>query len=397
MKLLYVHDHYFMTHRSGAVYSASGSFPAAIWARYLSAFASITVVGRDGGQCDDTPSSRVLSSAQRVDFCLMQNMSTFNALVGVNKAIRAQIAELVRTHHAIILRLPSRYGELVAREARRQNRSYAVEMVGCAFESYYNYGTLLGKLVAPFAYLSTRYFTVRAEAVLYVTQFFLQQRYPTKAQMTTFCSNVELDAVDAAVLQTRLARIAAARGVPIAIGLIGHFMADYKGVDTAIRMLATLRVAGCNCELHIVGRGEPAPYLALAKQLAVAEYTHFLGVLPGAKAIAPWLDSMDYYIQPSRIEGLPRALVEAMSRGLPAVASRVGGIPELLKRDYLAAKEDVAGLSERLLVLMRDSKATAQAAQDNFIHAQSYEKSRLDKRRTAFWQAYAASLKQGGS
>jgi glycosyltransferase involved in cell wall biosynthesis len=48
-----------------------------------------------------------------------------------------------------------------------------------------------------------------------------------------------------------------------------------------------------------------------------------------------WLDAIDIYVQPSRQEGLPRALIEAMSRGLPAFGARTGGIPELIDEKFL--------------------------------------------------------------
>ncbi len=48
-----------------------------------------------------------------------------------------------------------------------------------------------------------------------------------------------------------------------------------------------------------------------------------------------WLETIDIYTQPSRQEGLPRALIEAMSRGLPAFGARTAGIPELLEKEFI--------------------------------------------------------------
>ena len=59
-----------------------------------------------------------------------------------------------------------------------------------------------------------------------------------------------------------------------------------------------------------------------------------MGSLPHNE-VFEWLDTIDIYAQPSRQEGLPRALIEAMSRGLPAFGARTGGIPELLEPDYI--------------------------------------------------------------
>jgi len=66
----------------------------------------------------------------------------------------------------------------------------------------------------------------------------------------------------------------------------------------------------------------------------------FEGVLSRSD-VFDWLDEIDVYVQPSRTEGLPRALIEAMSRACPAIGSAVGGIPELLPRSCLFGPRDV--------------------------------------------------------
>ena len=57
------------------------------------------------------------------------------------------------------------------------------------------------------------------------------------------------------------------------------------------------------------------------------------------------------YIQPSRIEGLPRALIEAMSRGCACVGSSVGGIPELLNNQYIHEVNDYNSLAVKIFDL----------------------------------------------
>src|SRR5690625_396249 len=48
-----------------------------------------------------------------------------------------------------------------------------------------------------------------------------------------------------------------------------------------------------------------------------------------------WLETIDLYAQPSRQEGLPRALIESMSRGVPAFGANTAGIPELLENEFI--------------------------------------------------------------
>ncbi len=84
-----------------------------------------------------------------------------------------------------------------------------------------------------------------------------------------------------------------------------------------------------NCHLLIAGRGPLEKYLKeLVDELGLASQVHFLGYRTDIPEI---LKTLDVFVLPSRREGLPMALLEAMASGLPVVASRVGGIPEILE------------------------------------------------------------------
>ena len=91
---------------------------------------------------------------------------------------------------------------------------------------------------------------------------------------------------------------------------------------------------------------------------------------------------MDVYVQPSRQEGLPRAVVEAMSRALPAIGTCVGGIPELLPPERLYASGDVRALAG--IISGFTHKSLESEAQRNFAHAAEYARDVLDARREAF-------------
>jgi len=107
------------------------------------------------------------------------------------------------------------------------------------------------------------------------------------------------------------------------------------------RLPADARVA-------IAGRGEEEARLrALATELGVADRLHLLGLRDDVDRL---LTAADVFVQPSRHEGLPLAVLEAMGHGLPVVASRVGGLPE-------AVEDGVSGL----LVPPGDPEALARA------------------------------------
>ena len=102
-----------------------------------------------------------------------------------------------------------------------------------------------------------------------------------------------------------------------------------------------------------------------------------------------WLDHIDVYLQPSFKEGLPRALVEAMSRGCPAIGSRCAGIPELLPQDCLIEPGEVGALSGQLLRAANDATWRAAQALRNWTEAKTYSRAVLEAQRSAFWKTFA--------
>jgi glycogen(starch) synthase len=101
-----------------------------------------------------------------------------------------------------------------------------------------------------------------------------------------------------------------------------------KGVDTLIRALPLLPPAA---SVLLVGDGPERPALQrLAGELGVADRVTVTGFLP--HGMVPGLVAgADVVVLPSRYEELGTALVEAMAAGRPVVATRVGGIPELVR------------------------------------------------------------------
>ena len=106
-----------------------------------------------------------------------------------------------------------------------------------------------------------------------------------------------------------------------------------KGQAGLLRALAKLRATQPELRLRLVGDGpDRAALESLAKELELSDAVVFAGRLPEDDTLAE-IARADLLVLPSFMEGLPIVLMEAMAVGVPVIASRVAGIPELVEDD----------------------------------------------------------------
>jgi glycosyltransferase involved in cell wall biosynthesis len=160
-----------------------------------------------------------------------------------------------------------------------------------------------------------------------------------------------------------------------------------------LRALARVRDRFADFEFHVLGHGDPSRYLELARSLGIEAFVNFCGTLPAGGPVRAWLDAVDIYVQPSWAEGLPRSLLEALSRGCPALGSSVGGIPELLESRCLHRPGDDARLAQ-LLLEVREPHVMLELARRNFTVASQFAAAELDARRRRFWSSFANGIAQ---
>lgn len=116
-------------------------------------------------------------------------------------------------------------------------------------------------------------------------------------------------------------------GAPV-IGTVGR-LNEIKRQDVLLRAFARLRTPGPEPHLLLVGDGPlRADLEKLAGELGVVGRVHFAGYQDHTP---PYLHAMQLFALTSRSEGMPQALLEACVAGVPVVASRVGGIPEVIE------------------------------------------------------------------
>lgn len=386
MVFAFVHDHVFFRSADGVYYS-DGKLVAKSWDRYLERCAKLYVICRVVDVAAQADLEKLdVSSREGVEFVPVDGVSQFSVLIRNSFVNFKKISSVFCGSDLVVLRVPSFVSLLAYLAIVRLRAKYCVEVVASASDSLLSVLGKKGFFVAWFLEGVTKKIVKNATGALYVTQHFLQNKYPN-SRVQAIASNIELDSVDSGVLETR--RVSKIDCGLVRLGLIGSYTQTYKGIDLAIHAISFLRDSRKRYVLDVVGKGDASELLELAKSLGVEDRVNFLGTKKAGYDIYQWLDTVDIYVQPSRTEGLPRALIEAMSRGCAVVASNVGGIPELIDMNFLHQVNDAEALANKIQVLAEDFDVRMSQSQLNFYKASQFYAERLRNVRSSFFRSMA--------
>lgn len=274
--------------------------------------------------------------------------------------------------------------------AKKLGIPYLSIVVGCSWDAMWNYDWR-GKLLALPAFLRLRNVVARSPYAIYVTKEFLERRYPCKGK-TTNASNVQIPIFDDSILEDRIDRINNSNDECIKLVTVADVDVRYKGQEYVIKALSRLKgKSSINYHYYLIGGGNPAFLRNIAHRYCIQDNIHFVGPLSHDNVLKQ-LDSMDICIHPSKQEGLPRALIEAMSRALPAIGTKVAGIPELLSQQSLVRKGSVTDIVNAVLRLS-NKKIMLEEARRNFNVASDYSIDVINARRQAFIQSFIVENK----
>ena len=306
------------------------------------------------------------------------------------KKVKAKLKKLIEENDIVFARFSGETGKMAVRLCRKMKKPYIIECVGCYWDSFSNYGWK-GKILAPYMYLSTRKLIKNAPYVVYVTNKFLQKRYPNTGKSIA-ASNVELRPMTEECLKARIEKIKTKeKNEPTILGTAAAIDVPYKGQAYVIEAISILNKKGYNFEYQVIGTGDKSRLENLASKFGVLDKVKFVGVLKQDK-VFDWMDTLDIYIQPSDQEGLPRALIESMSRACPAIGSTTAGIPELLAPEAIFTRKKVNELVKALRY-MNDKEHQLKQAKRNFREATDYQREIIYQRRNDF---YDMVIKENG-
>ena len=161
------------------------------------------------------------------------------------------------------------------------------------------------------------------------------------------------------------------------IGIIAR-LSDVKGINILIKAMPFILKDLPLAELLIAGQGpEEINLRSLTKDLGLESHVHFKNTINQPQEL---LAAFDVFVMPSLMEGLGLSVIEAQACGIPVVASRIGGLVDLIEdgtSGYLVKVGDFETLAGRIVEILRDPQQSKRMAQKARSHIEEHFSSRM--------------------
>jgi hypothetical protein len=149
--------------------------------RYLKFYDEITVSVRFKNIQDVTGNidGYKITNGENVTVKPIENYREIPDAIFKRKKVEQELLNVIQKADIVIIRMPSVLGVLACKLCDKLNKKYLIEVVACAWDGYVNHTNWAGKLIAPIMFLEVRKCIKKAPKTLYVTDKFLQKRYPS--------------------------------------------------------------------------------------------------------------------------------------------------------------------------------------------------------------------------
>ena len=400
MNVTIITENHFHRTPDDCLYTSTGG-DYQFWQRYLAIFDSVRIVARVRDVARPMPNSKNVNGPGVNVAPIPDYLGPWEYLRH-SLEVRRTVQNSVAPCDAILMRVPSQLANCLFPMLKKSSRPYGLEVVGDPWEVFAP-GVVRHFFRPYFRYHFTSHLKEqcsKACAVAYVTNHTLQQRYPAASKIfktsyssivlpnealktfSTEISDVELHPTNI----VQMPRTFNFAKTEIRLILVGSLAQLYKGPDIAIDAMTICVQNGLNVFLTIVGDGIYRSQLEKqATRLGLEKRVLFRGELPSGKAVLNELDHNHLFIMPSRTEGLPRAMIEAMARGLPCIGSKVGGIPELLDTEDMFQPNDAQALAAKIHEISLNPNRVHDMSIRNLRRAMDFHEDKLRSRRLEFY------------
>ena len=348
----------------------------------------ITIAGRSVDFSNQVNLVNIKMIANVVGFINVPKHNKPFDFFAIANSIKKVLKKTISSFDRVFIRYQGLYSYIVCHYARKNKVPHLIELGGDPWDAFWNHG-VFGKIVAIPLTLRCKKDIKYSQYVHYVTEEYLQKKYPTNGKSIA-ASNVVLKEFDIDILNRRIDKIQNMHGKMV-LGTAAAVDVRYKGQEYVIKALSALRAKGFECfEYQIIGKGNSNYLKYIAKKYHVEDKVVFLGRL-NRDEVFDWLDGIDLYIQPSLQEGLPRALLEAMSRALPCIGAHTAGIPELIDQSFVYKKRQMPKrIADCILKIIKPENMQPQSIR-NYEVSKKYELETIEKSRNLFYKEFLKS------
>ena len=392
MKLLLVLEHRFFILPGGDTVYCERNVDYSFLERYLQVFDEVTVCARAQNVSSDFK-GKLLASGKNVSFLPLPDFRGSAGIIKNYFQCRKIIRENVGQFDAVMLRSPSPISLIALDPVIHSKKPFAAEFVinpRTMFDKDSNptRRIVVGLMQTLFVNHAKKLCRT-ANGVSYVTEHVLQEEFPCRAitdgesekYFTEHYSTINISKDDYSGIHEP-----PKEDEPVVICHTGYMDGYSKGHLAVMDVVKNCIKDGLNVELHFIGSGTiEDKFKQYAADNGIADKVFFLGQQFGYKQVQKALIDADIFLFPTRSEGLPRSLIEAMANGLACVSSPIDGIKELLDPEYLVDYKDIAGMTRVVEDLVKDKQKRMAAAKRNFEKSLEYENSILNERRKSFY------------
>ncbi|WP_244142677.1 glycosyltransferase [Paraburkholderia phenoliruptrix] len=322
--------------------------------------------------------------------------------LGANRGVRALVLGIPRlmrrvydvVNHAdvLLIRFPGNIAMLAMLICKLTRKPFSAEVVADPADYFSDAASRhpLRRIARSLHCWATQHAVHRAKTVRYVTAHSLQQRYPPRRLDRAFgFSDVYLP--DEMFEHTSHDEDGDQSGFRIVNVAMMHN--ESKGHDLLIRAIARLHADKLDVRLTLIGDGVLRErFQRIAEAEGVADVVHFAGAMDGDE-VRRRVAQHALFVLPSFQEGMPRAMLEAMALGIPVVATRVGGIGEVLEEQSLVEPGDLGALCARIQQRATDASFRRREAASHRAIARNFQFSTLQEQ----YHLYCDELKAASS
>lgn len=374
------------------IYWSSGKYYAEnrdmynMYYRYLRVFDQLKLVSRVIEE-PELKKKRVLIEDERITIV---GLPIFHGLAQYLKSyfqVEGMLQGVCDDCDAAILRIPSAVSYNVFHAVKKTKIPYATEVVYSAYDDYKCAQTLKEKLLEFYVDKNMKQMCNSADGVSCVTQYYLQRQYFSKkpGAFKSYYSSAALN--DSAYSKPKeFAEKNEYTIAHVALQIMGKN--GRKGHKELIDAAMILKRRNIKVRLSFVGgdyNGGIEELKRYAIENSIIDQVDFIGFL-NRDELNSYLEKADLFVLPTKAEGLPRVILEAMAKGLPCITTNVSGNSELIQKDLLFDFYDVDTLANKIENLLSHKEFYQDVSKRNFEKSLEYKADVLQLRRDEFYQ-----------